>query len=338
MARKRIIFVGGGGIGERHVRCFLTTGDVEASVCDTEAAVLDELSERYQIAETFAAFEEVPLDEYDAAVIAVPAHLHVQMALRCADAGLPFLLEKPLSTSMDGVDELVAAVEEQDLYATVGFVRRSDTSVQELRRLALGGVCGELKMGRFHSGQEYPRYRPDYRDIYYARPETGGGCIMDAFTHSLNLAQWIFGDVVQVVALYDRLALTGVEVEDSSLIAARFSHNDALVHFFTNQFQKPNVFEVELIGTEANLRYFWDPDDFVLTRCDSDENEWVELARTRTTRDRPFIQQAQDVLAGIDGRAAPVTTIAEAAENLRVLLAAKRSMQEGRIISIAEDA
>lgn len=334
MASKRIIFIGGGGIGERHVRCFLSTGEVEASVCDISTDVLDDLQKKYEIARVYHDFEDVPLADYDGAVIAVPAHLHVRMALEVARADVPFLLEKPLSTTMEGVAELVETVEERELFATVGFVRRSDTSVQELRRLALSGMLGEVKMGRFHSAQEYPKYRPDYREIYYARPETGGGAIMDAFTHSLNLAQWIFGEVVQVVALYDRLALTGVSVEDSALISTRFRRNDALVHFFVNQFQKPNVSEMEIIGTEGNLRYTSDPPDFVITHCTDDSNEWTELCRTRTTRDRPFIGQAQDVLAGIDGRAAPPTTVREAARNLRVLLATKQSMQDGKIMTL----
>ena len=54
------------------------------------------------------------------------------------------------------------------------------------------------------------------------------------------------------------------------------------------------------------------------------------------TRDEPFAIQAEDVLAGIEGNAKPPTSVAEAAARLGVLLAAKWSQRERRIISLEE--
>ncbi len=335
MAKKRILFVGGGGIGERHIRCFLATGEVQASVCEIREDRMSELQDKYPISRIFTDFGQIPLDEFDAAVIAVPAHLHIPMALACARHGLPFLLEKPLSVNLEGVDELLSIIAENNVYATVGFVRRSQPCYQKLRELALSGLIGELQMARFHSAQEFPKYRPDYRETYYAHEETGGGCILDGATHFLNLAEWVFGEVQEVVALYDRLVLTGVECEDSAIIVMRFRNNSALVEVFVNQFQKPNVAEIELIGTKGNLRLVFVNGALVITHCADDSNRWEELCRASCGRDDPFIQQARDVLAGIDGKAPPITSVAEAAHNLRVLLAAKRSQNEKAVISLA---
>jgi len=331
---KRILFVGGGGIGERHIRCFLKTGKVEASLCDVDESCVNRLQDQYPLTAIFTDFADVPLTDFDGAVIAVPAHLHVPMALQCARAELPFLVEKPLSVNLDGVEELLELIAEKNLYAAVGFVRRSETSNQKLRELALSGLIGQLMMGRFNMSQEYPKYRPDYRDIYYAHPETGGGAILDAAAHGVNLAEWIFGEVQEVVALYDRLALTGVECEDSVIIVQRFRKNSALVEIFINQFQKPNTCEIEIIGTAGNIRYEFSCGQTLITHCADDSNLWEELYSSSYTRDDPFIMQANDVLAGMEGNAEPPTSVAEAAANLRVLLAAKRSQHEARIISL----
>ncbi len=333
---RRVLIVGGGGIGERHLRCFLATGQVQASLCEVNEHKLHELQAQYPLDCTFTDFAQVPLEDFDGAVIAVPAHLHISLALACARAGVPFLLEKPLSVNLEGVDELVAAIEQHNLYAAVGFVRRSEPSCQKLRELALSGLIGEIKMGRFDSGQEYPRYRPDYRDIYYAHEQTGGGCIFDAATHMINFAEWIFGEVQEVVALYDRLVLTGVECEDSAIIVTRFRNNSALVEVFINQFQKPNIVAIELMGIEGNLRYEFSAGTARITHCADDSNRWEELYRLSVTRDDPFVLQAKDMLAGLSGEAAPRTSVAEAAHNLRVLLAAKRSQHAKRIISLEE--
>ena len=334
MEQKQILVVGGGSIGERHLRCFLATGEVQASLCEIREDLSDKLTDKYPISRMFTDFSEVPLDDFDAIVIAVPAHLHIPMALRCARKGVPFLVEKPLSVSWKGVDELLSIIADNNLYATVGFVRRSEASCQKLRELALSGLIGELQMARLDGGQEFTKYRPDYRDIYYAHEATGGGCILDAASHSLNLAEWIFGQVQEVVALYGRLVITGVECEDSAIIVMRFRNNSALVEIFVNQFQKPNLLEVELIGTKGNLRLVFANGTSLITHCADDSNRWEELYRASYGRDVAFIQQARDVLAGIDGKALPTTSVAEAAYNLRILLAAKRSQSEKAVITL----
>ena len=336
MDTKRILFVGGGGIGERHIRCFLKTGNVEASLCDVDESRIHQLADQYPLKATFTDFADVPLTDFDGVVIAVPAHLHIPVAVQCARAGLPFLVEKPLSVNLDGVNELVELIAEKNLYAAVGFVRRSETSHKKLRELALSGLIGKLMMGRFNLSQEYPKYRPDYCDIYYAHPETGGGCILDAASHGVNLTEWIFGEVQEVVALYDRLVLTGVECEDSVIIMQRFRKNSALVEIFINQFQKPNTCEIEIIGTAGNVRYEFSCGQTLITHCTDDSNQWQELYTGSYTADEPFVMQAEDVLAGMAGNAEPPTSVAQAAANLGVLLAAKQSQRQGRIISVKE--
>lgn len=319
----KILIVGGGGIGERHLRCFLATEQVQISLCEARAERIDELQGKYQLQEIYTDFFAVPLAQYQGVVIATPAHLHLPMAKRCAAAGVPFLLEKPLAVDLDGVDELLELVEKQKVTCGVAYVRRSLPSFKKLKELAESGLIGQIKMGRFNSSQDYRKYRPDYQQIYYAKLAQGGGCILDAASHFINLAQWYFGETQNVTAMYDRLEFEGVEGEDSAIILMRFV-DGSLVEVFCNQFQKPNTTEIELIGTEGNLKYISEGELHRIFLCQDDSGRWQELASYQVGRDTYYLAQAQDFLAAIKGEREFPTSFLEGKETLQVALSAKK--------------
>ena len=101
-----VLIVGVGSIGQRHLRCFQQTGRVRLSICEINPDVAIASRRGYRIDRSIADLDAALADRHDAAVIATPAHLHVPMAIRLAEAGVHLLMEKPLSTSMEGVDTL----------------------------------------------------------------------------------------------------------------------------------------------------------------------------------------------------------------------------------------
>jgi predicted dehydrogenase len=319
----RILIVGGGGIGERHLRCFLATGQVQASLCEAQEERVKALQEKYQLEETYTDFYAIPLTWYQAVVIATPAHLHLPMAMECAKAGVPFLLEKPLAVDLAGVEQLLKLVEERGVTSGVAYMRRSLPSFKKLKELVDSGISGEIKMGRFNSSQDYRKYRPDYQQTYYAKAAEGGGCLLDAASHSLNLAQWYFGEAQDVAAMSDRLVFEGVEAEDCSIILIRFA-DGSLVEVFCNQFQKPNTTEIELIGTKANLKYIVEGELHRIFLCQDDSNRWRELASYQVGRDTYYLAQALDFLAAIRGEGELPTSLVEGKRTLEIALLAKR--------------
>src|SRR4051812_44985981 len=122
MAKHRVLVIGVGSIGERHLRCFQTTGRAELALCEVNDALRADVARRYGVGRAFGRFEDALAEPHDAAVIATPAPLHVPQATRLAEAGVHLLIEKPLSTALDGVDRLRAVVAERKLTVAVGYV------------------------------------------------------------------------------------------------------------------------------------------------------------------------------------------------------------------------
>ena len=84
----RVVVVGVGSIGERHLRCFLKTERAELGLVEINPELRAAVAARYGIQDAFADIDGAIARGFDAAVIATPAHLHVAIATRLAEAGL----------------------------------------------------------------------------------------------------------------------------------------------------------------------------------------------------------------------------------------------------------
>ncbi len=235
---KRILIVGGGSIGERHLRCFERTGRAEVSLCEIRPDLREQLAGRYALARTFASLEEALKHPWDAGVICTPAHLHIPMATQFAERSVAVLIEKPLSTKLEGIEEFIQLIEMKRLPVSVAYVLRQHPGLIAMKRAVDSKHYGRPVQVVMMGGQHFPFYRPAYRETYYTQHETGGGAIQDALTHSLNAAEWLVGPVTQLVADAEHCVLEGVEVEDTVHVLTR--HGSVLGSFSLNQHQPPN--------------------------------------------------------------------------------------------------
>src|SRR5262249_40655674 len=156
-----------------------------------------------------------------AAVIATPAPLHVPLSLRLAEAGIHLLIEKPLSTSLEGVDRLRQVVARPGGGAAVAYVYRVLPGLAGMRAALVEGRFGRPVQLVAVCGQHFPTYRPAYRTIYYTDRAQGGGAIQDALTHVINAGEWLIGPVDRVLADAAHQILEGVEGEDTVHVLTR---------------------------------------------------------------------------------------------------------------------
>src|SRR4051812_5130761 len=117
-----ILVVGCGSIGERHLRCFQKTGRCRVSACDANARLLQQVAAQYSAA-SFANLESALVSEkFDALVICTPAHTHLAIARRGAEIGAALFIEKPLSVTLDGIEETREAIQRSGRFTAVAYV------------------------------------------------------------------------------------------------------------------------------------------------------------------------------------------------------------------------
>jgi predicted dehydrogenase len=328
---KRVLVVGAGSIGERHARCFASTGRATVSICEPNAERRRVVAERYEIIEALDDFDTAVASRPDVAVICTPAHMHISMATTLARAGASLLIEKPLSASLDGIDEFRRAIADAGVTAMVAYVLRSHPVLTDMQAAIRSGRIGEPLQLVAVGGQHFPYYRPAYRETYYRDHTTGGGAIQDALTHTLNAAEWLVGPIDCLAADAAHQSLPGVEVEDTVQIIAR--HGGCLASYALNQHQAPNESTITVAGSLGTARF--ESHHCRWSLCCDPETPWEVQMDATLERDDLFVRQANRFLDVCEGAGEEMCTLDAAAQTLRVNLAALESWRSRRWVDVS---
>ncbi len=322
---KTVLIVGVGSIGQRHLRCFQQTGRARLSICEVNPDLRSQVGEEYRIDRQFPDLDAALAGRHDAAVIATPAHLHVPMAVRLAEAGLHLLIEKPLSTGMEGIDALRRTLQSRGLLAAVAYVYRAIPALRAMKEAVSSGRFGPPVQVTATCGQHFPTYRPAYRETYYRDRATGGGAIQDALTHVLNAAEWLVGPIDRLLADAAHQVLEGVAVEDTVHVLTR--HGGVLGCYSLNQHQAPNEITITVVCQRGTARF---ENHFQRWRWMLHPDEpWRDEPQEQLPRDALFIHQANAFLDALEGRALPPCSLEEGIQTLRTNLAALASVEQG---------
>jgi predicted dehydrogenase len=321
---KSILIIGVGSIGERHLRCFQATGRAAVSVCESNPALLKTVAERYGVTKTFNDLAAALREKPDSTVICTPAHLHIPMARAVAESGVHMLIEKPLSTTLEGLDLLRDEIAQRKLVAGVAYVYRAHPALTAMREAIRSGRFGEPVQLVATCGQHFPFYRPAYRDTYYKDRATGGGAVQDALTHVVNAGEWLLGPVTRLVADAAHQVLDGVEVEDTVHLMTR--HGSVPGSFALNQHQAPNENFLTVICKKGTARFEMHESRW---RWQTEPGStWQDEPTAKLERDTLFTLQAHAHLDAIAGTRPSLCSLDEAIQSLRVNLGILKSIED----------
>jgi predicted dehydrogenase len=124
----RIAVIGVGHLGQHHARLLATMDRVDlVGVADTRPGRAQEIAAKYETA-AFARASELA-GRVDAVCIASPTSTHLEVALPFVEAGVPVLIEKPIASSLDDADRLLAAAERHGTMIATGHTERFNPAV-----------------------------------------------------------------------------------------------------------------------------------------------------------------------------------------------------------------
>jgi predicted dehydrogenase len=186
----RIVLVGLGSIGKRHLRNILTLWP-SASLLIVSASKRQlsdaELSGCQQVG-----LEQAVLANPDFAFIASPASMHLQHAAVFRQAGIPVLLEKPFSHQLTLAEQFKNA-SAPDYLCSLGYCLRYLPSAQIVRDLLAEQRIGSIYSVHASVGQHLSQWRreTDYQQSVSARSELGGGVLLE-LSHEFDYLVWLF--------------------------------------------------------------------------------------------------------------------------------------------------
>ncbi|MBW7942498.1 MAG: Gfo/Idh/MocA family oxidoreductase [Candidatus Kuenenia stuttgartiensis] len=342
----KILFIGLGGIGQRHLRNIYAKFGGDATLLAyrvrnlkqaiTPTLTIDEnvdLIEKYSV-DIFTDMDNALSQLPDVAFICNPSSLHITSCLTVAKAGCDFFVEKPLSNSLDGIEELVSICQSKGLISFVGYQLRFHPCYRLFKELIAKGTVGKLLSIHAEVGEYLPDWHKyeDYRQMYASRSDLGGGVVLSQI-HELDYLYDLFGVPSRVVALGGHLSNLEIDVEDVAdiLMDMTFNGGRLPVSVHMDYIQKPPSRNCKVIGESGKITM--DLTELkVIVEKPGKEKDIHDFGGFE--RNELFVREIDHFFECVASRKQPVVTLMDGTNSLRMALAIKKSMETGKIIGL----
>lgn len=320
----KLLVLGAGSAGLRHALSGRALG-LEVAVMDVDGGRAAAAAAKAGASAHFARLDAALAWQPDGVVVASPHVHHVAQAVAALQANAHVLIEKPISDRLDRAQELLAAERQSGRKAFVVCNMRYHPAVATLHD-NLHRV-GAVRYARAHYGNYLPNMRPgaDYRALYCARADAGGGVMLDAI-HEIDYLMWLLGPAVAVQGAKARLSDLDIDVEDFANIV--LAHAGGARSVITLDYLRPwKRRGCEIIGAKGML--LWDSEGKQPERClvrfyDADAQTWNTVVdNPDLDTGRPYVDMLADFVGAMEGRPHRLQTAADAVERLAVTLAAR---------------
>lgn len=316
-----VLVAGCGSIGKRHARILHESGLTQIWVFDTnmeESRATAAALEGVKVANSY----QQCLDLCQAVFITTPTRLHIPMAIEALQHHCHVFIEKPVSDSFDGIENLINLAREVNKKVMVGLCMRYHEGIKKTRSMLHEGAIGRLISIRSLVGEHFPSVHPHYKNMYYAK-YSGAFEIM----HDLDIALWMANQKVKrVYSIHGSYSDIDIEAPDHVEMLIGFEDRcTATVHLDFYQF--PRRRNIELIGTKgAIITDFTHWDRYTISVYNQENQAWKVL-HGATHRDDMFREEDHEFLEAIVSEREINCTIEEACLSLRVIEAAQKGIQ-----------
>ena len=328
----KVAIVGLGSVGRRHLRNLASLGHTDVVLVRSGRSTLPDAElAAWPVA---ADLQEALRFRPAAAVIATPTALHLDAAIPLARAGCHLLIEKPVSHTVAGLEDLQQALRVGGGRAMVAFQYRHHPGLLAIRRWILDGAIGRPVSARACYADYLPDWHPweDYRQSYAAKQDLGGGAVL-TLCHPLDYLAWLLGPVTHVTGVVSSNSGLGIDVEDSADGVLECA-GGAVASVHMDFVQRPPSHHLTIVGTEGTLA--WDQSDGAARLYRVSTGRWeVTPAPAAFDRNDMFLSEMQHFLSLADGTASQPSTLDEGVHALAIALALLESARSGRRVEVA---
>ena len=274
----KVAVIGLGNIATRHRRNLKSLfPNVELLVMSASGRIpTDEISDSDGIVTSIEALIEANVE---LVIVASPAPFHALHSIPLIEAGIPTLIEKPVTTTSEDANAIQKAIDEHGTPVAVGYCLRYLPSAQKLKVLLDNKVIGTLYNMHIDIGQYLPDWRPnkDYRDCVSANEKLGGGALLE-LSHELDYAQWLLGPLDLQHAILRSSDELDLQVEDMADILA-LTESDVVASIHLDFLQRKAHRQCSFVGSEGRIDWDLIQNQLILTTAEEikvlySEPEW----------------------------------------------------------------
>ena len=268
--KKKILFVGLGSAGQRHLRNLLELLDEQADILayryhkservfDADMQIIKgkTLSDKYGILE-FDNYEKALNEKPDMVIISNPNNMHMSYALKAAKQKIDLFIEKPLCTSMEHVEELIDLVDKNNIICQIGYqfhyhpcIRKTKEYLEENKLGDIISVYAEVgeRIDKMH------RYEK-YTDMGESQKSLGGGVVLCQI-HEIDYLLWMFGIPKSVYSVGGKRSDFELDVEDTATTLLQYDNKMGRFAVMLHQdfIQYPPSRKCKIVGTKGIIEF-----------------------------------------------------------------------------------
>lgn len=250
----------------------------------------------------------------DGVVIAIPDAMHVDVAIAVADAGVPFLLEKPAAPTLAELERLAVHAGKVSARLAIGHVLRFTPFWRAVKQIVDSGAIGRLMTIEVRENIGFWHFAHSYVRGNWRKTETSSPMVLAKTSHDLDLIRWIAGGAPET--LYSIGELTWFRSENAPVGAPAFCLDGCPVADAC-PFFAPRYYADALAGVHGHPVHLLGDDTSIAGRIEALRTG--DYGRCVYRSDNDVADHQQTTMQFPGGLTATLTASAFTAENTRVV-------------------
>ena len=297
--------------------------------------------------EAYSSWEELLADPaIDAVSVCVANNAHAQISIAALKAGKHVLCEKPMATTLEDCEAMVAAARESGKFLMIGQNQRLTKAHQKARELVENGTLGKILTFRTtfgHGGPETWSVDPGKNTWFFDKSKAAMGAMADLGIHKTDLIQYLLGEtVVETTAQVTTLDKRGADgqligVDDNAICIYRMSGGaiGTMTASWTYYGAEDN--STVLYGTKGILRIYDDPAYSLKLITAGGEKVLYELEAIQTNDNQTKSGVIDCFMDCLVNNTPPAISGESVLTAMRAVFASLESSAEGRAVAVKQD-
>ena len=323
----RVAVIGCGAISHSHLRSYAANEGAQiVAVADPIQAVAEARAQEYDTKAYTDYAAMLRSEELHAVSICTPPPSHREITEHAAARGLHVLCEKPLAMSVSEGEAMVAAASSANVILMTAFCNRFYTPIAKAKEWIDAGKLGPLHHFRLRfAGVEL------MAGTWLADPAQGGGILWESGPHYVDLFRYLVGEMKEIYAKGGTLAQ---DITGTDTVVFMAESVDGVVGTMEGSWSSPHTEKcVEVYGERGAIVI-----DFETGRSRFSLDHVTERVETDIGGHDRFYLEVSHFLDCVASEASPIVTGEDGVEAMRLIGAARQSIETGLPVSVAPEA
>ncbi len=321
MEKVRVGIIGCGGIARAHISGYTANPDVElVSFFDKEPGQAEKFVQKYGGKAYDNLSTMLEKEKFDAVSICTPPVAHKDAAILALDHGVNVLCEKPISLNASNGIEMVNKAKQVKKYLMTAFSWRFHKEIKIAKKLVEEGKLGKIVMVR----NTFAGWGDMSQRWFSKREISGGGALIDAGIHSVDLYRFLFGEIKTVWGQIQTIAQP-IEVEDIARVMLKTETGivGSLDISWSVGIGPSTCFEI--YGSEGTVLIEWSS----IRYRRRDEKDWTVEA-SNLPEDDAFRNETKHFINVVLGKEKPVVDGVDGIRAVEIIEAAYKSAEKNQ--------